>query len=56
MLKPRLTKEQKKIRKELIKYFDALPENKRARKQKRRAGVIAIVAAFSIQELIKGRD
>lgn len=56
MSKPRLTKEQKKIRKELIKYHRNLPENKEARKVARKIGIGAIVVALSIQELIKGKD
>lgn len=56
MSKPRLTKEQKKIRKELIKYHDNLPANKEARKAKRKAVVGAIAVALAIQELIKGKD
>lgn len=56
MSKPRLTKEQKKIRKELIKYHRNLPENKEARKASRKAGIFAIATALAIQELIKGKD
>ena len=56
MSKPRLTKQQKKIRKELIKYYRNLPENKEARKASCKAGVFAIVVALAINELIKGGD
>lgn len=56
MSKPRLTKEQKKIRKELIRYHKNLPANKEARKAARKIGIGAIVIALAIQELIKGRD
>lgn len=50
MSKPRLTKEDKKIRKELIKYHRNI--NKRERKM----GIFAIIIALAIQELIKGKD
>lgn len=56
MSKPRLTKEQKKIRKELIKYHRNLPANKEARKASRKIGIGAMIVALSIQELIKGKD
>lgn len=56
MSKPRLTKEQKKIRKELIKYHRNLPENKEARKASRRAFMGALAIAFLISEFIKGKD
>lgn len=56
MSKPRLTKEQKRIRKELIRYHRNLPANKEARKTARKIGIGAIVVALSIQELIKGKD
>lgn len=54
MSKLRLTKKQKKIRKELVKY------HKERRKEERRTsfkiGVAAIVVAMAIQDLIKGKD
>lgn len=56
MSKLRLTKEQKKIRKELIKYHKNLPANKEARRASRKIGIGAIVIALAIQELIKGKD
>ena len=56
MSKLHLTKEQKRIRKELIKYHRNLPANKEARKAARKIGIGAIVIALSIQELIKGKD
>ncbi len=56
MSKPRLTKEQKRIRKELIQYHRNLPANKEARKLSNKIGVGAIVVALAIQELIKGKD
>lgn len=56
MSKPRLTKEQKRIRKKLIQYHKNLPANKEARKAARKIGIGAIVIALYIQELIKGKD
>ena len=56
MSKSRLTKEQKRIRKELIKYHRNLPANKEARKAARKIGIGAIAVALYIQELIKGKD
>lgn len=54
MSKPRLTKEQKKIRKDLIRYFR--DRNKEERKVARKVGVMAILTALAVQELIKGKD
>lgn len=56
MSKLRLTKEQKQIRKELIRYHRNLPANKEARKNARKIGIAAIAIALAIQELIKGKD
>ena len=56
MSRLRLTKEQKKIRKELIKYHNNLPANKEARKARRKVAIGAITVALAIQELIKGKD
>lgn len=56
MSKLRLTKEQKQIRKKLIKYHRDLPANKEARKASFKAGVGAIAIALLINELIKGKD
>lgn len=56
MSKPRLTKEQKKIRKDLIKYHRNLPANKESRNSAFKACVGALVVAFAIQEIIKGKD
>ena len=56
MSKLRLTKEQKKIRRELIRYYRNLPANKEARKKAHKIGIGAIVVALAIQELIKGKD
>lgn len=50
----RLTKEQKKIRKDLIRYHRNL--NKDQRKYARRVGIGAIAIALLIQHLIKGKD
>lgn len=50
----RLTKEQKRIRKELIKYHRDL--NKDRRKYACRVGIGAIAIALLIQHLIKGKD
>lgn len=52
MSKPRLTKEQKKIRKELIKYYKGLP----AKKTNAAVAAAAIAIALAIQELIKRKD
>lgn len=54
MSKPRLTKEQKRIRKQLVKYHRNL--NKDQRKYARRVGIGAIAIALLIQHLIKGKD
>lgn len=56
MSKPRLTKEQKKIRKKLIKYHKNLPANKEARKTARKIGIGTMVIALAIREFIKGKD
>lgn len=56
MSRLRLTKEQKKIRKELIRYHRNLPENKEARKCTRKICISAIVLALAMQEFIEGKD
>lgn len=50
----RLTKEQKKIRKDLIRYHRNL--NKDRRRYARKIGISAIAIALLIQHLIKGKD
>ena len=56
MSKLRLTKEQKRIRRELIRYHRNLPANKEARRASRKICIGAIAIALAIQDLIKGRD
>lgn len=56
MSKLRLTKEQKKMRKKLVKYHRNLQANKEARKAARKIGIGAIMIALAIHELIKGKD